>query len=244
MPLGPTIRRALAQPFRTLRAIAAYQLQPPPMEEFADYDEYWNKRGAPSVIYRRWQLAAEAMEPGARVLDVGCGSSGFLAYLRQRRPDLLPAGCDTSSVAVDKARQAGFDAFVHDLAQAPLPGTYDYVTCFEVLEHIPQAETAFRNLKGAFRKKLFISVPNVGCLRCRVRLALFGKFPLTVCNLHVNEHVRHWTPRDFAYWMKREGMVVERMDGQYGLRGFYRWWPGLFAHGVVYVLRRADRSPS
>ncbi len=241
MPAVTQLQRAILKPFRTLRAIIAYQLQPPPMEEFADYNEYWDKRGAPAVIYRRWQLAADAMDRGASVLDVGCGSNGFLCYLKQRRPDLDLTGCDTSANAVARARESGFNAFVHDIGQAPLPGSYDYITCFEVLEHIPSAETAFRNLKTAFRDKLFVSVPNIGCLRCRFRLALFGKFPLTVCNLHVNEHVRHWTPRDFAYWMKQEGMEIERLDGQYGLRGFYRWFPGLFAHGVVYTLRRASK---
>ncbi len=240
MPAGFHFLTAILKPFRTIRSILAYQLHPPPMEEFADYDEYWRKRGAPSGIYRRWQIAAAAMETGSRVLDVGCGSAGFLAYLKQRRPDLVLAGCDMSPAAVARAREAGFDAFVHDIGLAPLSGTYDYITCFEVLEHIPHAEAAFRNLTAAFRKKLFVSVPNIGCLRCRTRLALFGKFPLTVCNLHVNEHVRHWTPRDFAYWMSREAMTIERMDGQYGLRGFYRWFPGLFAHGVVYTLAPAS----
>ena len=238
MSLGQKIQRALMKPFQTVRAIAAYQLQPPPMAEFANYDEYWARRGDPGVIFRRWKIAVDAMEDGRSLLDVGCGSGGFLAYLKQRRPGMRLAVCDLSPTAVDKARRAGFEAFVHDLGQGPPPGTHDYITCFEVLEHIPDAEAAFRNLRQACTDTLFVSVPNIGCLRCRIRLALFGKFPLTVCNVHVKEHLRHWTVRDFAYWMKREGMRIVRIDGQYGLRGFYRWFPGLFAHGIVYAVAR------
>lgn len=238
------IQKAAGKPFQTIRAILAYQWQPPPMEAFADYDEYWAKRGAPPVLYRRWQIAVDAMETGGSLLDVGCGSLGFLEYARRRRPDLRLAGCDVSPAAVEKAKRAGFDAFVHDVGTTPLPGHYDYLACFEVLEHIPRAEDAFRNIKGHFRKKLFVSLPNVGCLRCRVRLAVFGKFPLTVCNLHVNEHVRHWTLRDFRYWMGTESMRILRVDGQYGLRGFYRWFPGLFAHGLVYTLEPAGAATS
>ena len=234
----------MLKPFRTLRAMVTYQLQPPPMTEFADYNEYWDKRGDPSVIYRRWQIAADAMELGASVLDVGCGSNGFLTYLKQCRPDLDLTGCDTSVNAVSRAREAGFNAFVHDIGQTPLHTSFDYITCFEVLEHIPHAEAAFRNLKTAFQKQMFVSIPNIGCLRCRVRLALFGKFPLTVCNVHVKEHLRHWTVHDFAYWMNKEDMHIVRIEGQYGLRGFYRWFPGLFAHGVVFILQRTNRSPS
>jgi SAM-dependent methyltransferase len=234
------IKNAILKPFQTIRSIVAYQLQPPPMEEFTGYDEYWTRRGTSSLIYRRWEVAADAMEDGCSVLDVGCGSGGFLAYLKKRRPHMRAVGCDISPVAVERAKQAGFEAYVHDIGTTPLSETYDYITCFDVIEHTPYSERAFRSIKGNFRKTLFVSVPNIGCLRCRVRLAVFGKFPLTVCLMHVNEHFRHWTISDFSYWMKRESMRIVRIDGQYGLRGFYRWFPGLFAHGVIYTLQRQE----
>ncbi len=244
MRLDSRFWRVLAKPFRTIRAIVAYQLRPMPLDEFADYDEYWSKRDnlPPGYVFRRWEVAAEAMAEEGRVLAVGCGRGGFLAYLKQRRPRLQIAGCDVSPAAVEQTRQLGFPAFVHDIETTPLPETYDYVACLDVLEHVAHAERAFKYLKGNFRKKLIVSVPNFGCLRCRVRLALFGKFPLTNCIFHVNEHLRHWTISDFRYWMKRESMRILRIDGQYGLRGFYRWFPGLFAHGVVFTLERAEDS--
>lgn len=231
-------RSAITKPFRTLRSMVAYQLQPPPMEEFSDYDEYWKRRGPSSWVYRRWEVAADAMKDGCSVLDIGCGQGGFLRYLRQRYPNMHITGCDISDAAVEQAKSEGFNAFVHDIGTAPLTKTYDYITCFDVLEHTPYSEVAFRHIKPHFRQLLFVSVPNIGCLRCRIRLALFGKFPLTVCLMHVNEHVRHWTVSDFRYWMKRESMRILRIEGQYGLRGFYKWFPSWFAHGLIYILDR------
>lgn len=244
MNIFQSIWGALTKPFRTLHSILAYQLQPPPLNEFTDYDNYWEKRGKVPVIYRRWEVAAETFELNSTVLDVGCGNGEFLSYLREKRPDLILKGCDTSAIGVERAKSNGLDVFVHDLASGPPPGIYDYLTCLDVLEHIAYSERAFRNLKSSFRKKIVISLPNIGCLRCRIRLAIFGKFPLTVCNFHVNEHLRHWTLKDFRYWMKQEDMIIERMEGQYGLRGFYRWFPSLFAHGLVYVMRRNESSRS
>lgn len=113
-----------------------------------------------------------------------------------------------------------------------------------MLEHIAEAEATFRSLKAVCRDTLFVSAPNIGCLRCRVRLAVFGKFPLTVCNVHVKEHLRHWTIRDFRCWMQKENMRIIRIEGQSGLRGFYRWFPGLFAHGLAYILRHQEPAPS
>ena len=241
-----SIWQALAKPFRTLRSALGYQLQPQPLTEFQDYDNYWEKRGKVAIIYRRWEIAADTFEPHSTVLDIGCGNGEFLLYLREKRPDLILKGCDTSAVGVKRAKENGLDVFVHDLSAGPPPGACDYLTCFEVLEHIPDAERVFHNLKPLFRKNMLVSIPNIGCLRCRVRLALFGRFPLTVCIMHVKEHLRHWTPRDFRYWMDQEHMTIERMEGQYGLRGFYRWFPSLFAHGLVYVLKRNDgeKTPS
>ena len=70
---------------------------------------------------------------------------------------------------------AGVETFVHNLETAPLPQLFDHITCFETLEHIPRVAAAFRTLKAESRETRFASIPNVGCRRCRVRLALCGK---------------------------------------------------------------------
>lgn len=117
MRIFQKIWRMWLKPFQTLGAIVTYQMQPPPMTEFVDYDGYWARRGVPSVIYRRWIITADAMADGRSVLDIGCGSGGFLAYLKQRRPNMRISVGDISPAAVERARQAGADAFVHDLQQ-------------------------------------------------------------------------------------------------------------------------------
>ena len=213
---------------------------PPPMNEFSDFDNYWEQRGRLKTIFRRWEVAADYIEDGASVLDVGCGTGEFLAYLKSRRPNTKCTGVDFSDNAISITRSQGFDADRANLAEEDLTGTFDYVTCFEVLEHIPEAEIALRRLKKCFRRQLIVSTPNVGYFGCRLRLAVFGRFPITMCVMHIKEHVRHWTPKDFKEWVAREGLRVVRVEGQYGLR-FTPWklWPSLFARGVVYVIEHA-----
>lgn len=84
------------------------------------------------MIYRRWEILADAMEDSANALDVGCGSGGFLTHLQSRRPNMRLIGCDISAAAVEKARQAGFEAFVLNPETTPLPGTFDNITGFAV----------------------------------------------------------------------------------------------------------------
>ncbi len=203
----------------------------------------WNRRREKSDL-RAWigtYLARDGDGP-LDILTIGDGSGFDSLYLALCGHRVTYSEECRSSIAFAERlfAQEGVSVKIARSLSEESPAAFDVVVCLDVLEHVAHAEQAFGNLKGNFRKKLIVSVPNIGCLRCRVRLALFGKFPLTNCIFHVNEHLRHWTISDFRHWMKRESMRILRIDGQYGLRGFYRWFPGLFAHGVVYTLERAE----
>lgn len=211
---------------------------PAPLQDFADYDDYWQTRGDLGYVLRRWQLAAEWLPETGTLLDVGCGGGEFLKYLRTVRPGIRAAGVDLSAEAVRRTRELGFEAHVLDPARDPITtGPYDFVTCFEVIEHIADAEAALRHMKAAFRDKLFISVPNIGHFSCRLRLAVFGRFPLTRVVLHVKEHVRHWTPKDFREWSEHEGLRLIKAVGDWGTPMTpWRLAPSLFCAGMIYVL--------
>jgi methionine biosynthesis protein MetW len=215
---------------------------PAPMADFPDYDAYWEERGELGGVFHRWEVAADRIPDGARVLDVGCGSGEFLQYLRERRPNVRGVGADWSEQARTMTRAAGFEVVELDLSEAGPAEEFDYITAFEVVEHIPEAELAIRRLADAARRELIVSVPNVGYLGSRVRLALFGRFPVTNCIFHVKEHVRHWTPKDFADLARHLDLRIVHQEGQYGPVGLWRRWPALWAEGMVYVIDgRADR---
>jgi methionine biosynthesis protein MetW len=217
---------------RQLQALSA----PAPMHDFRDYDDYWERRGELRVVHNRWTIAAGWIPNGATLLDIGCGSGEFLRYLRQSRPDILAGGVDIAARSVEMTTSEGFNASVLDISTTEIPGSYDYITCFEVLEHIPDAESALLRLKEAARSGIIVSVPNVGFIMNRLRLGVFGRFPITNCVFHINEHVRHWTPKDFADWANHHGLRIDRLAGQYGAPVLWRHRPTLFAAGMVYLL--------
>lgn len=215
--------------------------RPMPLSEFSDYDDYWSERGATNHIYRRWVLAADLLPEQGAVIDVGCGSGEFLAYLRQRRPQLTLTGVDISETSAEMTRAAGFDATAVDLLKESLPDTVDCITCLEVIEHIPDAEIVVEKMRDACRDRLLISIPNVGYIGCRLRLLFFGRFPLTNCVFHIKEHVRFWTVRDFREWADRLGLRVVSYRGARGLGPMQRFWPSLFASTMLYELQAKDR---
>jgi methionine biosynthesis protein MetW len=228
--------------WKHVRNEVLYHLRPAPMTEFADYDEYWNKRPLIDEPLYRWVIAAPLIDDGASLLDVGCGTGGFLQQVRKARPNVHCKGIDFSERAIEIVRSLGFDAEKGDVAIDPIVGQFDFVSCFEVLEHIPDAEAALGRLKAAFRKKLLLSVPNVGYWLCRVRLMFVGRSPLTNCQLHVKEHVRFWTVKEFREWIAAHGMKVVRIYGQSGTPWTpWKKWPSLFANATVYIIQH-DRD--
>jgi SAM-dependent methyltransferase len=102
--------------------------------------------------------------PAPRVLDVGCGSGTFLDMLR-RRTGVTGEGLESSAAAARRAREV-YGLAIHtadlDTAEFP-PGSYDLITMFHVLEHLPRPHETLRKIRGwlAAGGVLLIQVPNV-----------------------------------------------------------------------------------
>src|SRR5262249_15014977 len=76
-------------------------------------------------------LAHTGLDPGQRVLDIGCGAGAFLRLVAERGGD--PSGIDASEalVALARRRLPGADIRVGEMEQLPYPdGTFDLVTGF------------------------------------------------------------------------------------------------------------------
>jgi 2-polyprenyl-3-methyl-5-hydroxy-6-metoxy-1,4-benzoquinol methylase len=98
-----------------------------------------------------------------RVLDVGCGSGGFLALARQMGWDCF--GVEMDSVAADVARQQGARILAERAEQldGAYDGFFDAVTLSHVIEHVYDP---VRTLLGCVRVlrpggHLWIETPNI-----------------------------------------------------------------------------------
>ena len=134
------------------------------------YDETYYRSGCGPIPYERtdyWlgffagiaDQIARSLNPH-KVLDAGC-AMGFLAESFWAR-GIEAWGIDISSYAIAQVRR---DIVTYCRAASltePLTGTYDLVTCIEVLEHIPPEDTAqvIRNLTGVTDTILFSSSPS------------------------------------------------------------------------------------
>lgn len=219
-----------------------------PLQEFADYDEYWETRaddGRVSRVLDRHKVIAGLIDDGASVLDIGCGDCAFQQHLLRARPGCKPLGLDTSTTAVQLAQAQGCNAQAIDPTMRlkdQVTDHWDVVTLMEVIEHVADAEDLMRQVLELKPSRIFVTIPNVGCLKHRLRLMLGGRFPITAIHYHMKEHIRFWTAKDFNQWAETLDIGVKSIHGQFDhgdkiVEWFVRKHPSMFADRVIYELR-------
>lgn len=237
----------LAARYQAIRRLFLY----PPGADLLEsgYDAYWREKAMRTHTHlspwrlRRARVFASLLSPGDRVLDLGVGDGAILRYLVTER-QIVAHGLDISPDAVRFCREQGLRVDLADLARPfeSIPaGSWDYAIVSEVLEHLANPEQLLEALRPRC-KAVLVSVPNSGFIAHRLRL-LLGRFPLQWV-VWPGEHLRFWTVTDFAWWATRLEFTIVSQHPYEGVRLLRRWWPTLFAAGVVYVLRDARaRAP-
>jgi 2-polyprenyl-3-methyl-5-hydroxy-6-metoxy-1,4-benzoquinol methylase len=142
--------------------------------------------------------------------EVGCGE-GHLS-LRLLHRGLQVRGCDLDAPVARKATEAasaaGFRAefsvrSIYDLT--PKDATADLVVCCEVLEHVPDPDSALRVLTALARPWLLVSVPREPIWR--VLNVARGKYLASAGN--TPGHIQHWSTNSFVALLGRHASIIE-----------------------------------
>ncbi len=94
-------------------------------------------------LHRTEYVALQNLVSGRRVLDIGCGSGYTCHYLVQRGGAISAVGLDVDDSLISHNNSTNRDErveFVFNEPGSALPfsdASFDCVTCFEVLEHVP-----------------------------------------------------------------------------------------------------------
>ncbi|MFZ2959382.1 MAG: class I SAM-dependent methyltransferase [Candidatus Ozemobacteraceae bacterium] len=106
--------------------------------------------------------------PGITYLDFGCGDGTVLKQNKAIRPDLSSFGVDIQNFGKSMPADTGFCVF--DGLRLPFPANFfEIITLNHVLEHIPNPDPVFGELKRVMKTgaQIYIETPNHRSLRPR-----------------------------------------------------------------------------
>jgi methionine biosynthesis protein MetW len=184
-------------------------------------------------------VIGEIIEPGSRVLDLGCAEGELLAWLVEHKK-VLARGLEISPVQVQKAIKRGVSAYQGDI-ESSLPdypdGTFDYVILSQTLQ---ETRWPLPVLKEMLRvgKRAIVSFPNFGHYSVRMSMLFTGRSPMTKHFPFIwynSPNIHFLSIHDFEDFCKEQGFPVSR---RYFLSGskHVTVLPNLFAKTAVFLL--------
>lgn len=125
-------------------------------------------------------IIANMIEPGSRVLDVGCGDGALLDSLAQKK-NVDGRGIELSQEGVNACVTRGLSVIQGDadtdLRDYP-DDAFDYVILSQTIQATWEPKEVLLQMRRIARHSI-VSLPNFGHWRVRLQLLLNGRMPVT-----------------------------------------------------------------
>jgi methionine biosynthesis protein MetW len=188
---------------------------------------------------RDFAIIGELVEPGTRVLDLGCGEGELLSWLKEHK-DVDARGVEMSGARVQKAISRGVSVYQGDLetALSDYPdGAFDYVILSRTLQ---ETRNPLRVMQEMLRigHRGIVAFPNFGHYSVRLSTLRSGRAPKTELFPHdwwSSPNIHFFTVLDFEALMQKERWRVERRIFLAGQRQV-TLFPNLMAEIAVFLV--------
>jgi methionine biosynthesis protein MetW len=198
------------------------------------------------------RIIASWIEPGSRVLDLGCGEGELLQYLKEQK-GVKATGIEKHeaevAVCIGKGLSVLQGDFNLEVADYP-PDSFDYIVISQTLQQVYEP-AALINTLLTVGKKVIVSFPNFSYWRIRLQLLFAGyapRSPELPYEWYDTPNIRVITLRDFRNFAREKEIVILRevainTHRQQETGNIVTFLPNLRAtYGIFLIGRAVDRQ--
>ena len=177
-------------------------------------------------------IDTQARLAGKRVVDVGCGGGILAESMARRGAQVLGIDLATKPLRVAQlhALESGVpqlqyrEVAVEALA-AEQPGSFDVVTCMEMLEHVPQPASVVRACLELVRPGGWVFFSTINRNPKSFLFAIVGaEYVLQLLPKGTHEYARFIRPSELAQWCRDAGLQLVQTRGMEYNPFTHRYW--------------------
>ncbi len=158
------------------------------------------------------KIIASWIEPGSKVLGLGCGEGDLLFWLKKEK-NVKERGIEIEESKVVKCIEKGISVLQGDINEEmeDYPdNAFDYAICSQTLQQVYEPSNLIHSMMRVAKMGV-VSFPNFGHIKVRMQLAFTGHAPVTKelpYSWHDTPNIRVLSLNDFEKFSDQVGFKI------------------------------------